>query len=390
MSNSDTSQPLFTLSGLEALAADPNVNNAELITELNNLRSLHNQQMLDNQAMAHQLEIQAQALQNHPEGPLVSISATLRAITQAQVDSNRIMSHTMKNEEDRSARTDRLIEQIIARQNNMAGGGRNPIPVPLTPKFKGADGEMTFSVFKAKLESQCQLFPQALATDEARVTYAFQSMDGPPSKYVAAYINHIALDTKGILRNYVLFLNEVDRLFGDQYSKTEIARKLMQLRQGNAPFHEYLVRFKELASRSTWNEEALLEHFKVGLSHEIQSLLAGQWHLLNTMEEAASAATVASQNLKVQSRFGHKYHQSYQQHRRPATVITNGNSAGPMEIDAMSTFKKISPSERQRRLDNRLCLYCGGPNHIASNCPVKKPIHANVIEVDAENFQAEN
>jgi len=44
----------------------------------------------------------------------------------------------------------------------------------------------------------------------------------------------------------------------------------------------------------------------------------------------------------------------------------------PMEIDATKTGKPrgpLTPEERQRRKDLKLCLYCGGTNHNANSCP---------------------
>lgn len=41
----------------------------------------------------------------------------------------------------------------------------------------------------------------------------------------------------------------------------------------------------------------------------------------------------------------------------------------PMQVDAMH----LSVSELQRRIDNRLCLYCGSKNHLIPECPVRPP-----------------
>ncbi|KAL6472425.1 hypothetical protein MHYP_G00186130 [Metynnis hypsauchen] len=34
-------------------------------------------------------------------------------------------------------------------------------------------------------------------------------------------------------------------------------------------------------------------------------------------------------------------------------------------------FSRLTPEERQRRLSNRLCLYCGSPGHILRTCPTR-------------------
>jgi hypothetical protein len=41
-----------------------------------------------------------------------------------------------------------------------------------------------------------------------------------------------------------------------------------------------------------------------------------------------------------------------------------------MQIDS-SSFKKLSQKEKDRRHKEDLCLYCGGQNHQAQNCPIK-------------------
>ena len=60
-----------------------------------------------------------------------------------------------------------------------------------------------------------------------------------------------------------------------------------------------------------------------------------------------------------------------------------------MDLDAVS-IKKITYEERQRRMTNKLCLYCGGSGHQVASCPVKKPIQANVIAADSGNEEAED
>ena len=41
-------------------------------------------------------------------------------------------------------------------------------------------------------------------------------------------------------------------------------------------------------------------------------------------------------------------------------------------------FKRgpITDDERKRRMDQNLCLYCGGPDHKAAQCPKKPKIGA--------------
>ncbi|KAH7287736.1 hypothetical protein KP509_32G071200 [Ceratopteris richardii] len=43
----------------------------------------------------------------------------------------------------------------------------------------------------------------------------------------------------------------------------------------------------------------------------------------------------------------------------------------PMQID-VTRFKPLTVEGKQRRILNKLCLYCGNPEHIAINCPNKR------------------
>ena len=50
-----------------------------------------------------------------------------------------------------------------------------------------------------------------------------------------------------------------------------------------------------------------------------------------------------------------------------------------MEIDTTHRRGPLFEEEKQRRRANRLCLYCGGPGHIAVNCPHRPKRQVNQI-----------
>lgn len=59
----------------------------------------------------------------------------------------------------------------------------------------------------------------------------------------------------------------------------------------------------------------------------------------------------------------------------PSSRIFDSLSPGiPMEINALRTHPRgpLTQEEKKRRRALGLCNYCGGPNHIASDCPNKK------------------
>ena len=50
-----------------------------------------------------------------------------------------------------------------------------------------------------------------------------------------------------------------------------------------------------------------------------------------------------------------------------------------MEINTTRRRGPLSEEEKQRCRANRLCLYCGGPGHIAVNCPHRPKRQVNQI-----------
>ena len=61
------------------------------------------------------------------------------------------------------------------------------------------------------------------------------------------------------------------------------------------------------------------------------------------------------------------------------------DSPTPMEIDMTQQRGPLSDEEKQRRRANHLCLYCGGPGHIAIHCSRRPRRQVNQIHYDNKN-----
>ena len=61
-----------------------------------------------------------------------------------------------------------------------------------------------------------------------------------------------------------------------------------------------------------------------------------------------------------------------------------------MEIDTTRRCGPLSEEEKQRRRENRLCLYCGGPGHIAVNCPHRPKRQVNQITASTNSTKPES
>src|SRR5882724_5622967 len=50
--------------------------------------------------------------------------------------------------------------------------------------------------------------------------------------------------------------------------------------------------------------------------------------------------------------------------------------------------RKLTPQERQHRLDNKLCLFCGTSGHITKDCPTSTPASSKARASNTEQDKA--
>lgn len=373
-------QGLFTFHALAEQAQDPNYDPNQVLHHLEtNMAAMNHLQQQFGSLQAQLQEQQANQAAN-PQAPITSLHAALEALATSHLEQQQMQQAFQ-------AGVQNVLERLTQRATY---GPRSPVPLPLSTKFKGKDEELTFDEFRSKLQTTFARFPEALASDRERIHYALQSMEGTPARYFAPYVNEDIPDDDGILVSYETFIKTLEEIYGDKHHVDEVNYKLTRLRQ-NGSMTEYIAAFRALAARSRWNEPALLSRFKDGLSDEIKVMMTAQWHSLTTLKGAQAAATTAYQNLQVQQRLRsrHAFSRPSQQHQPPRrSAPTPVVSAGPtpMDLDAMRV-RKISAEEKQRRREQNLCLYCGGRNHFANDCPIKKTQLA-VVTMDSENESA--
>ena len=66
------------------------------------------------------------------------------------------------------------------------------------------------------------------------------------------------------------------------------------------------------------------------------------------------------------------------------------NTSTSIEIDTTRRRGSLPKEEKQRRRANRLCLYCGGPGHIAVNCPHRPKRQVNQITASTNSPKPES
>jgi Ty3 transposon capsid-like protein len=176
------------------------------------------------------------------------------------------------------------------------------------------------------------------------------------------------------------FCRELERTFGDPDERRSAVTKLERLRQ-RGPAHEYKADFLALAPITGWDDHALCDAFYKGLKPEVKDELA----LLDSPDslEQLMRRTISIDNRRLaraQERQAEAPGSPFRTRRDVSDTVprqaTGPRASAPtssapkvMPRTAPSRSRKIAPEERQRRLDNDLCVYCGGAGHYAAKCP---------------------
>ncbi|KAL0204378.1 hypothetical protein M9458_002396, partial [Cirrhinus mrigala] len=139
----------------------------------------------------------------------------------------------------------------------------------------------------------------------------------------------------------------------------EPGEELLLLKQGTSTAADYTLTFRTLAAQTGWDPKPLKFIYRRGLNEELQAELAcrDEGKSLEQFMELA----IRLDNL-IRSRRGRR------STRLPLSLPVHQEQE-PMQIG----LTHLTQDERDRRLRNHLCLYCGQPGHLRANCPTRPP-----------------
>ncbi|KAJ8271735.1 hypothetical protein COCON_G00105940 [Conger conger] len=174
---------------------------------------------------------------------------------------------------------------------------------------------------------------------------------------------------------------EMRKVFDHPVRGREASNRLLSLRQGSAPVSSYAVDFRILAAQSGWDEVALQGVFLSGLTDKLKDELAVRDET-SSLEELIDLATRLDNRLRercreregtlvfrtrfLTPRSGFPSADNSPTALVPVLDSSLSDSPGePMQLGRM----RLTPSERQRRVRQGLCVYCGQAGHFLAACP---------------------
>lgn len=216
--------------------------------------------------------------------------------------------------------------------------------------------------------SQCSLVfalqPRRYAAEVSKVAYLLTLLTGRARDWGMAVWE--AQDP--CCSSFESLRSEMIKLFDRTVQGDLAAAELTHLTQDGSSVTDYAIEFRTFAVSSGWNDAAQKAQFLRGLNENIQDEIAS--HDLPVSLEAAIDLA-----LRVEARHRQRRVRRSFQHllfdpslRASDNTSTSSSSSGePMQLGRL----RLTAEERQHRLVNSLCLYCGKPGHRALNCPVK-------------------
>jgi hypothetical protein len=293
-------------------------------------------------------------------------------------------------------RVQQLEATIVSLQqqgSNHQGIHKDP-KIGLPTKFDGTRSQ--FRGFLNQVRLVIQMHPSRYPTDASRVGLVGTLLSGTALAWFAPLLEK----NSPLLNNFEEFISEFKACFGDTDSIRTAINKVRRLRQGERPASAYAADFRLLAADIPWDDQALMEQFRFGLRNDVKDLL------LTFPEEPKSLTEAISRAVRCDNRlFERRSERQFQLPRtrseptyasivakpfpRESFNTSPTNTPTPMEIDTTRRRGPLSAEEKQRRRANRLCLYCGGPGHIAVNCPHRPKRQVNQITASSNSSKPE-
>ncbi|KAL0186709.1 hypothetical protein M9458_018379, partial [Cirrhinus mrigala] len=246
----------------------------------------------------------------------------------------------------------------------------SPAASPLTPISPRLAFPEKFDGNPAKCKGfllQCSLFvnqqPALYPPDSSRIAFVCSLLTGRALDWATAMWR----DDGSTFPTFGQFLHHFREVFEHPTGGKGAGEQLLELSQGRRTAADYALSFRTLAAQTTWVEDTLKVLFRRGLCQDLQSELACR-------DEGRSLNEFIELSIQVDNLIRSRRTQGSTTQIPPVTTSV----PEPMQIGATH----LTSEERERRMQNSLCLYCGQAGHIKSTCPVRPAKPSPAVSVN--------
>jgi Ty3 transposon capsid-like protein len=246
-------------------------------------------------------------------------------------------------------------------------------PIAANPEpFDGTKRLLDLFITQVKLIIQIQ--PSRFSTDRQKVLFTASFLRGPAAKWFQPLF--VQDNPSELLDDFPKFIESLNTAFGGINDTHSAVSLITHLKQSNSVAN-YAAEFKQLAPYTKWNDEALTYQFYQGLKDNVKDELA-RCQRPTTLQGLISIATNIDN--RIYERITERNYNRPKKHFYPnINHDITPKSIEKMEID-LAKFqhpskprKHLTFKERQHRITNKLCLYCGKSDHTINACPLRTP-----------------
>jgi hypothetical protein len=159
-------------------------------------------------------------------------------------------------------------------------------------------------------------------------------------------------------------------------TELEASSKMHTLHMGARPFNEWYQEWSNWANRAGVDDKTKMFAFRRNIPQALHAKLLGISPQPTTLEGLATKAREFDRLYRLYNtpKFGEQRSRQRNvrgattEHEEPQTAQINlytGEESGP-------SLGRITKAEKDRRFKEKLCFYCGKPNHMAAQCRGKK------------------
>jgi hypothetical protein len=224
--------------------------------------------------------------------------------------------------------------------------------------------------------------PNSFPDEQSKMRYAFNRLSGLALRQILPHVRGNGEIDLGDLTDFIQLL---EAGFGDPDRVATAERNMREIKQKNREFSQYYAEFQVIAADLDWNPSALRNALRSGLSEEMNDSFIHT----NMPEELPAFVTLCQKrDNQIRQRKAEKaaQHQwtsptgSPSAPRAPAPpkapeaapAGTLAGYTGPAPMDLSAGRRRNTDEERAKRFADGRCLYCGGFNHRAVDCAVRK------------------
>src|ERR1700719_1440680 len=264
--------------------------------------------------------------------------------------------------------------------------------------FDGTD-PTKLRTFLVQLQLSFSDRPRSFGQDDRKVNFAISYLKGLAlAHFENALIEPDLLAAATGPNNYSEFVSELKLYFGSLNIIGEAKSRLQTLTmKPTQRIAKYLVDFTRLSTITGWDSRALRHQFYQGLPAQIKDEIARMgkpdtlsqlrlmaqsidgrywkreeetWRERNSQPlekkpDKSSNQQSSSNNSKKDSKNNTQKNQSSNQ----GSSSSNSEKKNPNLSDKLGKDGKLTQAECTRRINNNICLFCGGVGHTAKECP---------------------